>query len=711
METCPHNLSEQTLTLRQTPIMPFICHCSRCSGPYKFSHEALGKQLRCPRCGEIAVIAAPVSRGTAGPSLSTAVSPSPAPPLQRVAPPPIPSPPAPLPKKRILPLPVLLGGVGLLTIVAATILLFALFHRGGGEAWQEPIAQQTDPSDSGDRQNTDPKKAERPDGAEANPPEPANEKREPAGNTGGGEDRDVNDHEDGPPLLLQIHSLDRVFADLKILAAEANKSKEIEQIFKVFQTPDGKVGFPGIDSNRPWGAYARIEANAAFGGLVGLVPIRDEADFLRLLHMLQCSTSKNADGVYEVKHAQLPKTLGVRFANRYAYVAFEDFNVIKKENLVEPKKVFVRDENADVRLTFRLDRLPDELRRQALAGVQGAGPKAKAALPQANPIVHDASEKLLDLLSRFGTDLVQESRELSLSLRIDSSQQELVADLRFRAAEKSRLARSLASWQETASVFGDLNEGSPALRARIHFRLPEELRRILEPLAHEALEQTMREATDRDKHPEDERFVRAFEPTVAAGELDVAMFVNSQGRGKPARTVAGLKVVKGLELEKAFRELVGTLPPAERALFQFDVSRTAGTTIHRLSVQGKLPPQALAVFGANPFFYYAFRDDAVLFAAGDRAVESIGNVLASRSRQTPPALLELNVKHLLEVMPVPDKERDLASKVFTDANPGRVRLSLGGGSVLRLRLDLALVRFASEMGLVPLDPRMEVKQR
>ncbi|MGH7225054.1 MAG: hypothetical protein ACRELF_17665, partial [Gemmataceae bacterium] len=461
--------------------MPFKCPCWKCPGSYKIPEDALGKQVRCPHCGNIAVIAAPVSRATAGPELSTAVSPAIAPPLP-IRPPVIPDLSASALTKRKLTSPLLLGGIGALglTIVLA-VLLWGL-NRGG--VGKEPITEApAGADDQGDGDRSAIKDLQ---------PLPPNGQRDPAAQPVVEGNHDADDDETGPPLVLQIHSLDRVFADLKILGEKAKKSKEIEQMFKAVQTPDGKVRLPSIDSNRPWGAYARLKANAAFGGLVGLIPIRDEADFLLLLHMLQCSTSKNADGVYEVKHAQVAKRVGFRFANQHAYVALDDFDAIKKENLIEPNKVFVRDDKADVRLALRMARLPKELRMQALARVQEAGPMTKAFFPQANPVLGAATEQLIDLVSRFGTDLVEGSRELSLGLRIDSANRELAAEIQFTPLAKSRLARSLASWQETASVFGDLNEGSPVSATRIHFRLPEELRRIVAPLAHEALAQMLR---------------------------------------------------------------------------------------------------------------------------------------------------------------------------------------------------------------------------
>jgi hypothetical protein len=673
---------------------------------YQLPDEALGKQVRCPYCKKVAIIPAPVSRTTAGPTLSTAVQPPAAPPPRPVRSPAAPVSPAPAPKtiKLPLPVPVLLaaaGAFGLLMIVLTIILIVAVF-RGGGKDKEEVVQTPNQPV-PGDQKAAEPNVKNQP--VVEKPDRPADDrKEEPADRHQVEVKPNANGDEDGPPLLFQIHSLDRFFADLRIIGQAIKKSAEVEQAIQALQAPFGAEGVPGIDPRKPWGAYARLNANAPPSWPVILIPIRDEAGFLRLLNALQCSTTKNADGVYEVKHAQVSKRMGFRFANRHAYVAIDDFDGIKEENLVEPSKVFVRDDAADARLSFRVDRLPKELRMRALAGLQQAGPILPTMLPPAPPNVRAGQEKLLDLMVRYATVFVEDSRELSLSVRLDPTRQEFAADLRFSPVENSPLARSLASIAQTPSLFGELSAGSPAFRGRIHVRLPEELRQVLAPLSHAGLEQALQEQKDREKDPENERFVRAFEATVAAGEIDVALLMNSQGLGRPVRVVGGLKVVNGLEIEKAFRGLVGTLPPAERGLFQFDVAKAAGTTIHRLSMQGKLPELALTAFG-DPFFYYAFREDTVLFAAGDNPPESINQVLTSGPRRTPPALLEMNVKHLVDALPESIAGGALATRVFTEAHPGLVRLSLGEGSLLHLRLDLTILQALAEKGLLQVVPQ------
>jgi hypothetical protein len=342
--------------------------------------------------------------------------------------------------------------------------------------------------------------------------------------------------------------------------------------------------------------------------------------------------------------------------------------------------------------------------------MRDAAPAGNALLKVDNPAVREASERLLKVLATFGTDLVEGSRELSLHLRLDRGKEEIAAEAHFKARENSPLSRKLATMEDTASLFAVPSAGKPGLHAHIRFRLPEELRRILETMSHAALEQSLREEKDRDKHKADENFVRSLEPTIAAGVLDAALFLHSQGEGKLPLSVGALKVVKGKEMEKAFRELVGTLPDAERGLFRLDVAKAAGANIHALSMKGKFPPGALAVFGPDPSFYYAFRDDAVLFAVGEQAPELMRQVLEGRPRRDPPVLLELNVKNLLELIPVPDKEKNAARTAVTDAHPGRVRLSLGGGAILRLSLDLSLLRLAANMGVLQMAPKIELKQ-
>jgi len=631
-----------------------------------------------------------------------------------VVPPPLPPsvcPPA-LPKPRKLPLPLLLGGLGalaLLALILGSVLAYAVFSRRSAENASTTKVADVTPIANGAGNDV-------PAGGQPmeNPPkprQPADEDKRPGIEEVPGREEPGNDGVDGPPLLLQVHSLDRLFAVVKILGAEIKKSQEIEQLFQVLRTSFGEEGLPGIDPKRPWGAYAQTQPGEAPGWPVGLIPIRDEDNFLRLLHSLQCATTKNADGVYVVEHPKITRKVGFRFANRHAYVAVDRFDALDNAKLVEPAKVFVRDE-ADVRATFRIDRIPQARRAADVATMRRAVPQMMAKLADPSPAQRAFVEKLLAVLLQGYEDLLDGGRDLSLSLRVDADTRKIAAALELTGKKDSRLSRSLTALEETPSLFGDLSVGQPAMLARFHFRLPEELRPLLGPLAREATDLTLRDAKDPQDRAEGERFLRALEPTIAAGEVDAALMLRSLGEGKPIATVVGLKVAKGLELEKVIREMTRALPEEKRRLFQFDVGKIGEANIHSMAGQRLLPPEAEQVFGPNPF-YYGFRQDALLAAGGANGQESIRQALENKSGPVPMALLELNVRHLIEMRPGDRRAAEAAKTAFTDANPGRVRVVLQNGPArlrLGLDIDLALLRFAADMGLVQFNPQIQVKQ-
>lgn len=115
----------------------------------------------------------------------------------------------------------------------------------------------------------------------------------------------------------------------------------------------------------------------------------------------------------------------------------------------------------------------------------------------------------------------------------------------------------------------------------------------------------------------------------------------TSGSAAGLRTVAALKLAKGQELENASRGLVRTLPEANRNLFQLDAGKVAGPNLHSMSAHRILPPGAQLVLGPNPFTY-AFRNDAVLVAAG---ANGIRQSLEEGSHTAPLAMLELNVNN------------------------------------------------------------------
>src|SRR5207237_81410 len=87
-----------------------------------------------------------------------------------------------------------------------------------------------------------------------------------------------------PTLIVRVRSIDSVIADFKYLTSIAGRGDEARQL-------DGAIkkafpnGFQGIDSKRPLGLYASLDADGNVQDSKGvlLLPVSDEKTFLGVL--------------------------------------------------------------------------------------------------------------------------------------------------------------------------------------------------------------------------------------------------------------------------------------------------------------------------------------------------------------------------------------------------------------------------------------------
>jgi hypothetical protein len=595
----------------------FSQECPRCGGTYLLPARGLGKQVRCPLCQAIHV---------AGP----AAAPTSAPP-----------PPDPPPGKWgwLRQVSYALAGVGgvvavaLVAVATATALTLAHLRpsdSGGGLPPPDLIVDNPPPVEG----------KKNPGVEQPAPQEPAKGKEAAPVPTG------KNDA--APVLVLQIHSLDKVIEDLKLVMEAANKGKAVDAMLQTLDVSFGGERFPGLDRKKPWGVYAQENDAGKPPGLVGLVPVSDESKFIVLLQSFSLLPKHDKGGLYTVRLPQVPQPFGFRFAHGYAYVALGDFTAVADANLLTPAQVFDPKESAVVFAAFHNGRRPKTLRAQSLTQFKEKTAELKRLIPAAAGSKNQLAfaEKGLDFLVECGADLIEGGDALSFRLSFNPKDRSASAELTLRGEKQSRLARTIAAVGRMQSLFRNLADGDPALSLLAHVQLPDELRQPLGAVAREATQTVLRGAGVAERL-EAEPFLRAMESLFAAGELDLGVVMYGHGEGKPGTSVAGLKVPDGAQLDKVLRGLVKTLPAADQALWKMGAERMNGIDVHRWDVQKAFGDLTRRQHGDNPF-YYAFRKDSVSAAAGANGKTALRKALTSRPAPAPPLELKLNVKRLIE---------------------------------------------------------------
>ena len=464
---------------------------------------------------------------------------------------------------RRLALPWVVGG----GILAVLVLVAVFFTEGATPQRAEPqpnrplTRSRTEGRRPGRSTRPRPEKPVRPGGA-ATRPRPGSRSRTIAW-------RDAalppaSEDPDAPILLVQVHSLDRLFDDLKVSAkrpACRNRSNPL---------------FGRARGQRRGGGPARDRREEALGRLRPL-PTRGESvprssawsrsatrtEFLKLLASLDCPADQDGTGLYVVRSRQLPgrcdsDSQTAMPTGRSATPPPWTTASGSHRGGCSPRPI-----DWDVVVTARADRLPAPMREAILRQIRRLGRADARQMGGASGEQQAWARKLAESASTLMRDVFEGKAELTLRLGVDPAAREFVADLHLRAAPGSLLARNLSTLAPGPSRFGGVIAGNPALALLVHVQLPDDYRRLLAETrargdGHRSLAMRAR-TSGRARAARSSSSKKPWR----LGELDVAMAIRSHGAGKPGCS-SGLKVPDGEALDglipRSVRE--GRAPPS-----------------------------------------------------------------------------------------------------------------------------------------------------
>ena len=312
---------------------------------------------------------------------------------------------------------------------------------------------------------------------------------------------------------------------------------------------------------------------------------------------------------------------------------------------------------------------------------------------------------------RYLQAAINDGQELSFEIDIDKKTQQLRIDLVFSARPGSDLAKTIQQFGAARSLFGGLLHKDAALNALIHFSLPEKLRGQFTAFVQEAAKKALEESKDkeRDKKLQLSKLFEALLPAVEAGELDAAVSLRGPTRGRYT-LVAGVKVKRADALMKTVFAILKDLPPGEQNLLKLNADKAGDVAIHRFDVQKHFDAKAKELLGENPI-YFAFRKEAIFLALGDDGLKAIKEAVQAPTVTGPPIVLEMSLGRLMQLFGKTDEERQAAEKLLRQGND-RLRVTVEGGEVLRVRLEMSLAAIATfgQMGAQKLLPKEKEKQ-
>lgn len=503
-----------------------------------------------------------------------------------------------------------------------------------------------------------------------------------------------------PSLVIRIKSIDTLVADIQTLASLAGAEEQAKQIDGILKAKIGAKGFEGIDPKRPLGLYATLTGNLIDASAVVLVPIADEKTFLDLLERLDVKTEKSKDGVYTVATG-LPIPVYFRFANKYAYVTARDKGALEKVKLLEPAKVLPSGGTGTLSAMIRIDQIPDEIKQIALGQME-----LKLADAQDKEVPGEtASQKQLKIailkdISRRVAAVVKDGNVLSVQLDLDRGANELVFDATLTGKSGSKLTTDIAELGQSRSLFAGTQGSDSAMNGLLHWILPEEVRKTLDPVIDEGIQKALEKESDAAKRAGAEKLLRALTPTLKSGDLDTAFTLRGPGPNGKYGLVLGIKVKDGQAIEQTARDLIQSLPKGDQAKIKLDAETVGDIKVHRADVQKDFDAKTRELFGENPL-YMAFRPDAWFFAFGEGGLEALKEVVVAKPKAGPQIQFEMALARMAPIMAKETKNADkLAADAFgAGSDKDKLRFTVEGGKTLHARfvMKTEVVKFFSQV--------------
>ncbi len=490
-----------------------------------------------------------------------------------------------------------------------------------------------------------------------------------------------------PTVEVRVRSLDDLLDKAGYVGGLFDQEDGVTQVKELIKLlgQDGK-GIEGIDPARPFGAYAVITSDVANSPAVVMIPIADQARFLRALkERLGVEPEDVGKGVQKAFVPVLNEAY-FKFADEYLYAA-RDAKHLDAKFITSPKAFFANPDGSVVSVVARLDRVPEDMRALFLGQFehqikekqkQNEGGK-KAGERQLEAFVFDGIVGSAKMVANEG-------KQLAVRVFVDEKADEIAAELSLTAKDGTTLAKSLAGLKGRTSLpAGIAKVADPVVSATGKLALPDELRKQLDPVLKTVFEEFAAGAGDRAAA---ERVLEALAPTAQAGAADLAASLSGPDAKGRHTLVAAVAVKGGAEIEKLAKEFA-PFAPAEAVTFTFDVEKVGAFSIHKAEL-GQVEPGFERTFGTKTV-WLATSEDAIAVS-----IEPSPTALKLGLRARPATVPVVGASvALARALPLfdsslkADEARALVRDAFGAAGPaGRdtVTLTVDGGDRLTVRL-------------------------
>lgn len=501
-----------------------------------------------------------------------------------------------------------------------------------------------------------------------------------------------------PAITLRFKSLDGLIEDLRHLYKKAGREDEGKAFEKAMQARTGPKGLEGVDPKKPLGISAGLSSKLDHSPIFLLLPVADEATFLKFVASLGHEPKKQADGSYRVGVEGVPliSTAMFRFAHGYAYITLRvtDATPLPSADKLPTPETALGKGSASVALTAHIDRMPASLRKLAVSflGLQLGAMKDDEKDPLGAAAIDDFTALLKSLL--------EEGERVEVLLDLDSKTETLALSTHLAARSGTKLAKDVSSLGDTTSVLAGATSKTAPMSAGLRLILPAEMKKAVDQLLDDTLKKGLDQLQEHEKEVV-EPLARAILPTLKRGETDALLQLRGPGKGGKSCIILGLGIKDGLKLETALKTALKAVPEKSRAGITMDVEKAGLINVHSVA-QDRADAKTKELLGDGPM-YFALRDELLFLAAGDGALEALREAMMVRPTKTQPIRLEVAMKGLAPLLaavePTLAKAPDAAREAFPGTTDDRVTLEMTGGErfQVRLKLPTSVLTFAGAL--------------
>jgi hypothetical protein len=511
----------------------------------------------------------------------------------------------------------------------------------------------------------------------------------------------ADDKPAGPALVLQLKPIDGLLADVSHVAKEvpeAGPAADPKARDALIAQQLGDDWRKAIDTTKPLGLFAVVEADVPQSWFAVLVPTGSPKDFVALLKKVRADVQEQGEA-YKVTLPGVPLVLTLRFADGYAYLTEKE-----SAKLFAPGEVFGKSDSVAA-LRLRVDRIPEPLRQTALGFIEGSLKNLKLEVADVNIPVVD-----------YAKLLTADAKEVGLRLDFDRKTNELAVGFDLSARPGSDLAKKLAGYKSPSSRFAALATRDAAANVIVNLAAGPSGVGFDPDKAAEGITQELNKGGIAIKKEDVAPLAKALRAAMQVEQTDAAVSLRGPLEKERYALVAAAHIKDGPAVEKAFKQFVGGLPKDQQQYFKFDAGKVGGVNLHRVEFPAdKMSAEArkaFEAFGSGPLVL-AFREDALFAGFGAGAEKLLQEAAAARPQPAPQLQLDLSVSRVvpLNLQLIPDDLGREQMKKLEAAFKGqdRVRLfyaTIDGGEKLQARVvtDLMAVLKFSQAARVEAKP-------